>query len=93
MAAMIEALDDVDDAVGGVFVVVESSNLSNLRISASNAAISFLYTRFCTSTRYCSSRLSSITNLRVLYSIFNPILWITGSVTSSGGRNEEQNRE
>lgn len=63
--------DDVDDGV--------SSNFSNFPISISSAASSFLYTRFCTSTRYWSSRLSSIIKRRVLHSIFKPMLWITGS--------------
>lgn len=63
--------DDVDDG--------DSSIFSNLPISISSAANSFLYTRFCTSTRYCNSRLSSIINRLVLHSIFNPMLWMTGS--------------
>lgn len=60
-------------------VEFESSNFCSFNISASNAAISFLYTRFCTSTRYWSSRRSSVTNRLVLHSIFNPMLWMTGS--------------
>lgn len=69
--------DDVDDGVSSIF--------SSFPISMSNAASSFLYTRFCTSTRYCSSRLSSIINRRVLHSIFKPMLWMTGSFIAPVG--------
>ena len=34
---------------------------------------------FITSTRYCSSLRSSVTNRLVLHSNFKPMLWITGS--------------
>lgn len=73
---IIGGIDRLDEDVDELF----SSIFSNFVISASSAAISFLYTRFCTSTRYCNSRLSSVTNRRVLHSIFKPMLWITGSV-------------
>lgn len=59
-----------------------SSILSNLAISASSVAISLRYTRFCTSTRYCNSLRSSVTNRLVLHSNFKPILFPTGSVSS-----------
>lgn len=68
--SVLSGMDRLDEDVDELF----SSILSNFVISASKAAISFLYTRFWTSTRYCSSRLSSITKRLVLHSIFKPML-------------------